>query len=298
MSHRVAKIVLAISLLLLTVPEVAQSSQSRRCPEGASGAVVGVVTDEMGETVPGTRVVVGSHQPVTDEHGEFVAQGVCQGRYLVTFAPPMDSNLMADVMYPAEMVTVKVTAGKVTRIRRVLRAGGRIELSVNRDGVLLTPEAMEGISRGGSIQLFSDKAVFRGDPEVVGGRFAFWGLEPRNGYRLEFELYGFIKYVRRGLSVTPGQTTSVVIDFAPDQSTGVAGTLISEPEIAATRKYLSVAHEVNPDWAGATFTDQEGRFSVLGLPPGEYVVSTYGHVLGRVTVSRGEITMAEFQLPH
>jgi hypothetical protein len=179
----------------------------------------------------------------------------------------------------------------VAHIRQVLQAAGQIELALSWNGAALSLAAMEALAPSGAdFTLAAGGSRYAGPLIETRGKLVFWGLPPETDYELTAGLNGFMKQVKRGIEVKRGEATTVHFDFAPDVSTGVAGTVRDSNGKPLADRYVEVVHRENPDWSGETYTGADGRFRIVGLEPGDYSLVTYGHRHGFVTVARGSIT--------
>lgn len=288
----------------LAIAALSEAQQSCRAPDGApSGTVGGVILDDAGRPVAGGTVVLGDYRVKTDKNGRFTITGVSPGEHEVIAGPPVGSDLAGPVFYGtaawAHRDKVVVVAGRVTRFEKRLPRGGRIELTIRRHGVAMTEEEIRRLwPEMMRIDLTYPGAGYASlELETRSGRILFWGLPVRSDYQIEFELRGFMNVILPGIAVTPGQTTAAVLDFDPDESTGVAGTVTDKDSHPKGDVRVWATRDGATESRGWAVSDTSGTFRILGMMPGSYRVGIWGSGLGgeRAVVEPGQVSVVNLR---
>jgi protocatechuate 3,4-dioxygenase beta subunit len=275
---------------------VASAVADKPTAKGESvSALTGTITDTAGKPIVGALVLVRSalhpgDPPLsarTDDSGGFRLTPASSG--------PMHVRVEAPHFAPQELKAQQ--AGKPMLVR--LAAGAWIA-GVVRDGSTKAP------IEGARVQAWTPKAGGPWEPKAslvetrtdAQGRFRLDGLGPgrqvlratARGYAAQFEVAA-----RTGTSVSfflpPG--AGVVGRVRDGQDRPVAGAVV---EVASARSSLLLFEAApRPDE-----TDTEGRFEILGLPPGEYRLTArhreFAPAITAIAVARSAVEQADLVL--
>jgi protocatechuate 3,4-dioxygenase beta subunit len=236
-----------------------------------------VMTPLEGEGVP-----VAAPDPQLLPDGRFVFNGVAPGRYQIRARGQTDSEMVTLFAVYA----VEVLGQDVNDIRMTLRPGALIDgvvlidsktgtkpdLTTLRVRAPFTDGNAFGDSLTGTVQangFYTLRGVMSGDHQMVVD-----GLQPP---------WVVTRVVSRGSDITDLQLTVEAREqlrniriFLSDQSGEVSGVVQTARHLPAANIGVLVCAKVPVFWMRTsrrlrvTFTDQNGRWRVAGLPPGEY----------------------------
>jgi hypothetical protein len=286
--RRPANAALAAFLLIISPAACATAVQS--------GSIVGKVLTEGGDPVEAATVKLVADtaivkEVVTDAAGEFSFPCIPPGSYRVWVIPPVTRDLVGDTLEAeASQVRHAVHADRVTSMERRLPQGGRLLVKFTRGGSTWSPDS-------GVFSLTLSSPAGRLDsPTALADGVIFGGLPPRDDYELVFEPEGFATQRVHNLSISPSASTTATVRYDPDDATGIVGILRMPDGSPLSDVLLSVRLQGQPleASAGADKTDDEGRFSIVGLQPGTYVIDDVTTPeLGTVVVEQGSRTQVE-----
>jgi hypothetical protein len=258
--------------------------------ESLKGAIAGKVIDEANAPVPGVTVVLATgewghkhSETKTDSSGSFSFRDLEPVPFFVSFHPPKETDLVGDGYSTQPMMvspTQRVIAGKVVRIERKLAQGGRIEATVQTSA----PRCPCRLSVSSLV------ASYDVQPEIRERSLIFHGVPAGTDYILRFEADGYGTQRKTAITVRPRQATQVSFDYDPGSPTGISGTL-RMPDGSPLGRYTVYLRREGETIAdadsGRARTDESGGFSIVGLPPGVYLLDVEGVTLGRAIVADG-----------
>jgi hypothetical protein len=261
-----------------------------------SGSIVGKVMTEGGDPVESATVRLVADtaivkEVVTDAAGEFSFPRIPPGSYRVWVIPPVTSDLVGDALETeASQVRYAVRADSVTTMERRLPQGGRLVVKFTRGCSTRSPDS------GVFSLTLSSPAGRLDNPTASADGVVFRGLPARGDYELIFEPEGFATQRVHDISISPSASTTVAVRYDPDDPTGIIGVLRMPDGSPLSDVLLSVRLQGQPleASAGTGKTDAEGRFSIVGLEPGTYVIDEVTTPeLGTVVVEQGSRTQVE-----
>ena len=274
-----------------------------------SAAVSGRVVDTTGETVIGARVYADRVDPdvttathlvkfntATDDRGEYRLGGLPAGRYSVTATGAQD---------PDAVLTIDLRPGDdISNIRFTA-------LPPPDSGITATPQPPETPERAtirGRVVTTTGRPIAKAVVNISGpippryfvtdaqGRFAFTGLNPGDyelqaskgdflpsptGQQTAFQsssrivvsagarVNGVTLTLSRGLAVT-----GTIVDRAGEPLQGVSVQALQLSTSGARRQAVLAGVQIG----GGRQTDDRGRYRVLGLQPGTYVIAALADV--------------------
>lgn len=259
------------------------------------GSIIGKVVDETNAPVSSVDVVLMSagqgtklEQRKTDAAGSFVFARLRPGAYQLGFLPPNGSDLVGDTFLSQDQPgPLEVQAGKVVRVVRTLKKGGRLEVSFLRASGPWVPTSCPC-----TFDLSSPGSGFFREPSEGDGRLIYRGLPAREDYTLSFEAEGHASEVISPITIRAGETTQLSVRYDPADTTGLAGVLrmADGTPLRDTIVYVRSLDQSDPGASAASAkTDSTGTFRIVGLRPGTYLLSAGRH-LGQATVVQGTIT--------
>lgn len=222
--------------------------------ELAEGGVVieGVVTNSDGEGLDGA-LVIARLEPA--RHKAFTAVADANGRYALSLATGMYHLEAAYDDYAGEWARVTATQGCVRNFSLV-RGGvlrGRV---VVRD----TREPVAGaIVSGASIAIADED-----------GAFEFRGLAAME-HRFNARAVGYATRTAKHVLITPGQVVEG-IELEVDPAYSLSGRVVDKGG-QGIEDVLVLAARTRAPWSDSASTDASGFFQIVGLNPGEYLLT-------------------------
>ena len=242
-----------------------------------AGKITGRVTDEDGHGIAGVGVDVrswetGTQTADTGDNGTYIVTGLSTGDYTVGFNPGGQNYFQEwynDQTNYENADPVSVTEGQITSgINAQLATGSRI---VGR----VTNDVGQGIV-GVSVELYDANTSYDALDSVQtddNGTYAFMGVAT-GSYRIRFAIseYLYQWYNNKGdfneadtAQVTSGQTTSGInAVFARD------GSITGRVTVPGSLQGIGGVEVMVEVGGGVSVTDDNGTYTIAGLPPGEY----------------------------
>ncbi|MCI5225101.1 MAG: carboxypeptidase regulatory-like domain-containing protein [Candidatus Electrothrix sp. AX2] len=250
------------------------------------GSISGTVTDTSGAGIPGVIVYVFDNYPFwlgsagTDENGNYTVIGLPAGEHNVEFST-YNSNYIKE-LYPDQVsVTVNATT---SNIDAVLELGGSISGTV-------TDSSGAGIQNI-SIYIYNNYSPIGNPTETdENGKYTVTGL-PVGEYKVLFSDYddNYVDQWYNGhrdsfdanpISVTVDATTPNIDAVLELGNGSISGTVTDISGAGIPDVLISVydGNNYNSE-LGSASTDENGNYTVIGLPAGEHKVkfSKYNYV--------------------
>jgi hypothetical protein len=286
---RNAFFLICVLLLVLSLVETG----SARLMASISGKVTAEDTGE-GLSDILVRAKPGNYRTYTNDMGMYILKGlVPELEYELSFY--REGSLYVNEFWSTK---VQIPKGKYFAIvNRALKLGASVSGGVYdaNTQVPLSGAAVSATSLGQPEWMQYYKTTSTDD----NGRFLILGLPESEKCRVDVAVYGHA-WVSKSTSLKKGETTGDVNFLVEwDDKTGVMGRVVS----AADKKPLISARVVlrNPvtnRTVGITFTDIEGGYSIIGVPPGVYkaaVTRRKGDTeIENVVVKNGKTTEINF----
>jgi hypothetical protein len=290
-----------------------------------AGAISGRVTDSAGKGIPSVSVMAhgtsGAHSrsTLTDLDGTYTVLGLVEDIYYVCFsgrgsagAPPTGYlDECYDSQPPSDSGTsIPVTLGQVrTGINAVLEAGGAVTGRVtDGNGVPVVDAAVFLYGRDTIVDYTDSTGAYILKGLATGsyftcfdGSFVISAATP----------YGYTNTCEGGSVITDVTAGEVTTLNGRLEAAGAIGGTVSGDDGPLAGVWVRVTTSVGAVSRSAT-TDENGRYQVTGLPPGEvtvcfdptfsagaYLRACYGDETGSatpVTISSGQLRTADIQL--
>jgi len=250
------------------------------------GMITGRVTDEADVGVSDAHVYAygpGYGGSSTDEDGYYTIFGLPTGNYGVTAEPPYEANLLPD------STTVEVIQGETTTVDFVLQAGGIITGRVADEGGEGVPETC----------VYVYGPLYRSTYTDEEGYYSIFGL-PTGNYTVTAEPPYGVNLVRSSTTAEVIQGETTIVDFVLEEGGMITGRVTDEAGVGVSDAYV---YANGPGYGGSS-TDEDGYYTIFGLPTGNYTVTAeppYGANLlpdsTTAEVIQGETTVADLVLP-
>lgn len=235
------------------------------------GSISGKVIDEQtGKGVKGVKISLfqpGSDFTITaetNENGEFVFSEVIPGRCRIRFFPPYP---YAWAPRDREYEPVFLEKGKNLYIIKKLKHEGIIEGKVYDVSTGIPLEGVEiNVVGGGALEM----------PKTDNqGRFRKDRLYPGK-YEVIAKMIGYGMKIIKNVEVKSKETTFVEIPFDSKDPTRVVGTVRCIQSGDPLRNALVDTERKDEYGWTHTYTDEEGKYMVVGLEPGIYEICVIG----------------------
>jgi hypothetical protein len=265
-----------------------------------SGKVIG---EDTGKGVSGVSVVAflvgGGHgdrfYAVTDGNGVYAFQDLNAGQYLMGF-------YKEDSQYVSEDPHVEVVLSKgknAVNVNHILILGGSVSGTVyNADGT--TP--MTGVSIYAKVprsQEWINNSKYRLTDGF--GKFLLQGLPESDNCAVEVMVSGHARLTKT-IKITKGTVTgNTNFTVTSDDTTGINGYVRSSIDNKPIRDAEVDLRDGTGSDIGYTRTDDTGKFSIVGAPPGAYDVLAFWPEGGdwiekkNILVEYGKSTVVNFE---
>ena len=208
-----------------------------------------------------------------DGEGNFEIRGVPPGSYLLFAAVNNGTHSYAGRTFAevgsADLEGVTVAVGPGVTIHGQVRLAGGAELDLSRLGVSL--QAADNFGGGGAARVAADGTFALGN--ISDGTYRV----NANGFPEEFYLqsatYGGVEALAGGMTVTHDDASSSLELVLSSDGGRVDGIALKDHQPVANAMVVLVPDPPNRgrnDLYSAKSTDALGRFSLLGLPPGDF----------------------------
>jgi hypothetical protein len=283
---------LILICVLLLVLSLAGTS-SARLMASISGKVTAEDTGEgLSEIL--VRAMPGNFRTVTNEKGNYILKGLVPGlTYQLSFF--REGSLYVNEFWSTD---VHIPKGKYYAIvDRALELGAAVSGSVY-DAKTKVPLSGAAVAAT-SLNQPGWAEHFKTTRTDDNGKFLILGLPESERCRVDVAVYGHA-WISKFTSLKKGETTGDVIFFVEwDDLTGIGGRVLSaadnKPIISAR---VIIRNSVTMSTIGITFTDIEGEYSIIGVPPGVYEAAVTRRkeemVTENVNVSLGKTTEVNF----
>ncbi len=251
------------------------------------GSIEGTVTDALERPIAEAEVQVynGAHDLIaraqTGLAGTYAVTGLAEAGYVVEFVPPAGYSEDAPEYYHgkysfAEAGKVSVKAGSPTpAIDAQLAEGGRIEGTVTD---ALTKEPLEGVEV--QVSDTTEPDTFVAPVETAsGGTYVVKGLAP-GSYTVKFTPTGgySVQYYEGKATLAEAKTVAVTTggNATANAALSAGGRISGTVTSAASKDPLGEVEvsvfNASGEYVQSVETEAEGKYTVLGLPEGEYEV--------------------------
>jgi hypothetical protein len=220
---------------------------------------------------------------VQSDSGDFEIRGVPPGPYNIT-AFWNDGRRQLGARVPVEVSTanlegVTLVLGSPITLTGTIRVEGGNPFEFTRLGLMLQP--IDGGMGGGNAQIKPDGTFVV--PNVFDGSYRVRVLGYPDEYYVKSVRAGGSEVLESGLTVSRSQSPArLEIVLSPDGGR-VEGTVLKE-QVPVGRAWVVLApdpaHRERAEMYSMKETDILGRFSLVGLPPGDYTLFAWEPVQG------------------
>ena len=263
-----------------------------------------VIAEDTGEGLKDISVLLmaregGRFLAETNEDGLYVIKDLKPGEYIIFF---QHKNLPYVMEEPAEVVTLP--KGKnLVNVNYVFELGGSIAGTVYKDDGI-TPLA-------GALVLAENTSLQRLDPSQglvltnSEGNFFLTGLKEADKWIVKVSYKGIVDLARE-VKVVKNEVTNGVNFVIPSSTTGITGYVTSSIDGRPLHNVNVVLEEPGSEGKtiGETFSDENGKYSITGAPPGRYEATAFHpeSALDWITkeniiIEAGKSTEVNFEFP-
>jgi hypothetical protein len=273
------KIVSLIFLTLLIIFGISKFLVFSQIYFNVSGKVI---DEETGEGIKGVKVVIyqkNMHKmdATTNEKGEFNLSGLPSEMYGIDFRPPepyawdnIDYTSPGPITYRG-MQTFTIGYKSIYFIKKC-KIGGSIELKTFEKGTNNPIEGVRIFIKGINIHLLfsSKKGLILTDDQ---GIYRIGSL-PAGKCEIDLKKDGlFTKYLK-DVEIQYKQTTEIEVPYDLASNTKISGQVIcSQTKNPIKDIFVGVYRRDNKKVGGHCYTDNEGRYSLLDMEPGNYEIA-------------------------
>jgi hypothetical protein len=222
------------------------------------GSIAGNITDADGIPIPNVSLYLSGYETAryrTDDTGHYVIPRLQAGTYTVN----VDAS---ETIFTDASATVSVVLGQTTTLDFILPVfpGGQIGGTVtdaNGNGVYNAYVSVSGPSWSSD---YTDATGYYFIPRLLAGNYTVTASPP----------YGVNLVPSSTMAeVVQGETT--IVDFVLQVGGMIAGRVTDETEATVPDAYI---YAYGPSY-GYGYADEEGYYTIFGLPSGTYIVEAY-----------------------
>ncbi len=234
---------------------------------------------------------------VTDKNGKYVLNNLKEGSYALTFSAVSSRYITPE---KAQIEVALQKGKKLTNVNFVLPFGASISgVVLEADGITPIRNIFVNYSINSPDPAWG--SIFGGTDTDENGSFHFSGLPKTDSLSITVEILGHAS-VRKSFKVARGQEIrNVTFVVKRDDVTGVHGVVRSLSDKRPIKDATVIIRNLSGGDGGSTSTDSEGKYSLVGLTPGNYKITAFeprgeSYVTRNILIEFGRSTEVNFDI--